>query len=474
VRIPDTAEGFRRLKSPINLTLQDQHTITESVPNPMDPTYLVEIRLSRTKWRVKRIITGLGHRFGIGDALELHPHVTLYGPLVLNNDAGEDQMLEAIGRAASRFGPVPFLLDGWERRDGMHGSVIAFPVRPSEPLREMTRDIATAISPLTTSQNVWDADPDEKWFHVTIANRLDAARASAVYRGLTERNGAPPDQQPVRVEKPGLLRRFLPLPVKTAVFERQIRSLPPVLLDETGFRITVMKEMAILAEYDLVGKRWVFGDHRHSSGTWQKALVRYRHHTGLEREDPELPDPGDIFVIADLHLGHANIIRYCSRPFHFPDSREMDHVLIKNWNYSVGPKTRVYCLGDLRYGPDADTVVSYRRRLRGDVTFIRGNHDEDRPGTVAQAAIEHDGMKFLLIHDPADAPADFDGWVIHGHHHNNDLRNYPFINFTGRRVNVSAEIIGYRPVSLREIIQQIRNREASGNTSPVLLRPDTG
>ena len=124
----------------------------------MDSTYLVEIRLSRTKWRIRKITNEIAHNFGIGDFLELHPHVTLFGPLTLNEGVSSRQMLDAIGSVAARYDPVPFLIDGWEKRDGMHGSVIAFPVRASEPLRQLTRDIADVLSPLTTSQNAYDAN----------------------------------------------------------------------------------------------------------------------------------------------------------------------------------------------------------------------------------------------------------------------------------------------------------------------------
>jgi calcineurin-like phosphoesterase family protein len=44
------------------------------------------------------------------------------------------------------------------------------------------------------------------------------------------------------------------------------------------------------------------------------------------------------------------------------------------------------------------------------------------------------------------------------------------MNFTGRRVNVSAEVIGYKPVSLHEIVHEIRDREISGDTTPILFR----
>ncbi len=432
----------------------------------MDSTYLVEIRLSRTKWRIRMITHEIADNFGIKDFLELHPHVTLFGPLNLKEGVSSRQMLDAIGDVAARYDPVPFLIDGWEKRDGMHGSVIAFPVRASESLHRITRDIAGVLSPLTTSQNAYDKEPDQKWFHVTIANRLGPDKASAIFSQITGPGQKTPDPGGMQQKKPGLLQRFL----AGTMHKKHVRAIPPVLLDETGIRITVMKDMAILAEYDLIEKRWVYGDHRHSTARWQKTLAQFRHHAGFEHRDPEQSDPYDVFLIADLHLGHANIIRYCSRPFLFSDSREMDHVLIKNWNYTIAPKTRIYCLGDLRYGPDAEPATQYQKRLRGDIVFIRGNHDDPETGTISSIEREYENLKFLLIHDPADAPPSFDGWVIHGHYHNNDLRHYPYMNFTGRRVNVSAEVIGYKPVSLHEIVQRIREREVSGDTTPILFR----
>jgi len=322
----------------------------------MDTTYLVEIRLSRTKWRIRKIIREIADNYGIGDFIELHPHVTLYGPLTLKEGVSSRQVLDAIGNIATRSDPVPFLIDGWEKRDGMHGSVIAFPVLPSEPLRQITRDIAQVLLPLTTSQNAYDGEPDQKWFHVTIANRLGPDQASAVYAQLTDQAQKNPDPNEVPERKPGLLQRFLP----GAFHKKPVRTIPPVLLDESGIRITVMEEMAILAEYDLIEKQWVYGDHRHSTARWQKTLGQFRYHAGFEHRDPEHSHPEDVFLIADLHLGHANIIRSCSRPFLYSDTREMDHVLIKNWNYTIGPKTRIYCLGDLRYGPAAEPAMQYR------------------------------------------------------------------------------------------------------------------
>ena len=52
-----------------------------------------------------------------------------------------------------------------------------------------------------------------------------------------------------------------------------------------------------------------------------------------------------IYYTADLHLGHANVIRHCDRPFKSVD--EMDEALIRNWNSRVHRLDTVYIVGDL-------------------------------------------------------------------------------------------------------------------------------
>ena len=51
-----------------------------------------------------------------------------------------------------------------------------------------------------------------------------------------------------------------------------------------------------------------------------------------------------IFYTADLHLGHANIIKYCNRPF--KDVDQMNETLIRNWNSRVKPEDTVIHNGD--------------------------------------------------------------------------------------------------------------------------------
>jgi len=159
-----------------------------------------------------------------------------------------------------------------------------------------------------------------------------------------------------------------------------------------------------------------------------------------------------VFVISDLHLNHENIISYCKRPF---DSvREMNRVLIKNWNYIVKPDDTVYFVGDMALG-NSDKFIE---KLNGNIYFIWGNHDvtDDVDSMYESLPLSYKGIEFLFVHDPVMAPAGFEGWIIHGHHHNNQPNIYPFFDPEKKRVNVSVELVKYQPVSLDYIVSLIK------------------
>lgn len=159
-----------------------------------------------------------------------------------------------------------------------------------------------------------------------------------------------------------------------------------------------------------------------------------------------------IWFSADLHLDHKNIIRYCHRPFE--SIEQMNMVLIKNWNETISPDNTAFFLGDLCKGDPR----RWLGQLNGKITFILGSHDHRLNGlAIPHYTLQAGEETLLLIHNPRHAPRDFDGWVIHGHFHNNDLRHHPFINPRRRRVNISVELTGYKPISLYEILEAIKD-----------------
>jgi calcineurin-like phosphoesterase family protein len=82
----------------------------------------------------------------------------------------------------------------------------------------------------------------------------------------------------------------------------------------------------------------------------------------------------DTWFTSDFHLGHFNIIRYCSRPF--ADTQEMNEVIVDRLNSSVKPHDTLYFLGDFCLGRP-DDVTAYRNRLScRTIHFVEGNHDK--------------------------------------------------------------------------------------------------
>lgn len=81
----------------------------------------------------------------------------------------------------------------------------------------------------------------------------------------------------------------------------------------------------------------------------------------------------NIFFTSDTHFGHANIIRYCNRPF--KDVTEMNETIISNWNNKVKANDIVYHLGDFCFGSSHD-AVNIINRLNGSIHLIKGNHEK--------------------------------------------------------------------------------------------------
>ena len=163
-----------------------------------------------------------------------------------------------------------------------------------------------------------------------------------------------------------------------------------------------------------------------------------------------------VYLISDTHFNHANIIKYCNRPF--ANVEEMDKTIIKNWNNIVRDKDIVYFLGDFVLSKNkTKKAKELIELLNGEIIFIKGNHDKF--GEKFKI-IEYNDYKFMLIHNPdSSLTFNFDGWVIHGHHHGNYLDEYPFINPFKKRINVSVEVLDYKPVSLDLIIKLIEKEK---------------
>jgi len=80
-----------------------------------------------------------------------------------------------------------------------------------------------------------------------------------------------------------------------------------------------------------------------------------------------------VWFTADTHFGHANVVRYCQRPF--ASVEEMDEALIRNWNQVVSSSDIVYHLGDFTLAGQEE-ANQYFPRLNGMISIVPGGHDK--------------------------------------------------------------------------------------------------
>lgn len=111
----------------------------------------------------------------------------------------------------------------------------------------------------------------------------------------------------------------------------------------------------------------------------------------------------ETYFTSDLHLGHANILRFQNRPF---DSVEdMNIKLIQNYNSMVHKNDLVYILGDLTYKISVEESNMLIQQLKGRKVLIRGNHDLKYDSSLFEDILDYkefnqEKIKYVLMHYP--------------------------------------------------------------------------
>ena len=186
---------------------------------------------------------------------------------------------------------------------------------------------------------------------------------------------------------------------------------------------------------------------------------------------------GRRFWTSDQHFGHANIIRYCNRPFAGVD--EMNRDLVRRWNETVDASDEVWVLGDVAMG-SIEQSLSFVRRLNGRKVLVTGNHDRCWSGygpkagrwldVYRDAGFDeiHQGWvpvtlghrQALACHFPYEGdshdedrfvparPPDEGMLLLHGHVHDR-------WRVHGRQVNVGVDVWDYRPITDDEVLAAV-------------------
>lgn len=89
----------------------------------------------------------------------------------------------------------------------------------------------------------------------------------------------------------------------------------------------------------------------------------------------ELQPEQQVYFTSDLHFGHRNVINFCNRPF--SDVKEMDRILVENYNSVVQNQDIVFILGDLFWFSDSRAIQKTLNKLAGkEIYILPGNHDD--------------------------------------------------------------------------------------------------
>ncbi len=165
------------------------------------------------------------------------------------------------------------------------------------------------------------------------------------------------------------------------------------------------------------------------------------------------------FFTSDTHFGHANIIKYCNRPF--SNIREHDEELIRRWNSVVTNTDTVYHLGDFSF-VNASSIIEKLNFAQ--LVFIYGNHDKQmqhfmtahaltrgpkRP-MFAKSFLEQkiDGINFTFCHYALRVwnKSHHGAYHLYGHSHGTLPDDPNSLSF-----DVGVDCHNYTPISLEEV-----------------------
>lgn len=82
------------------------------------------------------------------------------------------------------------------------------------------------------------------------------------------------------------------------------------------------------------------------------------------------------YYISDTHFGHKKIMHMSPRLKNYADDyKELEEMIIDNWNNKVEPGDLVYHLGDFMFYKTPEEAEELIKKLNGQIYLILGNHD---------------------------------------------------------------------------------------------------
>jgi calcineurin-like phosphoesterase family protein len=375
-------------------------------------------------------------------------HIALFGPARTNN---LKRVIDEVERTCRKFALVPFNVGGFDGFRNLEANWLYLDVKPSSELEQLRYKLAQNL--IRSERIILDTcqpfDHSSKCrFHSSIGKF--APRDRDKFERLLDFAETKCGLEAFKQHKESIFRRLFNV-IKSYIFRIENDSYPNINL--CLLRVSVLGSGSrIQCEYDLILKRLLSRREALSRPWYHRSIEKLQELLNSSKEQKSPISNGSIYFIGDTHFDHKNIIKYTHRPF--SNVVEMNNAIKNNWNSTVGDNDTVYFLGDWTFGWGHKPALYWKKQLNGDIASIRGSHDREKNGMGCENTRElHvNGYSFLLIHDPEGRKTKWHGWIIHGHVHNNMMDKYPFINGELKTINVSAELINYKPVSLSYLL----------------------
>jgi len=191
----------------------------------------------------------------------------------------------------------------------------------------------------------------------------------------------------------------------------------------------------------------------------------------------------NVWFTADTHFGHANIIKYCQRPF-LSETEELAAIEDPEGNWRISPETvrrhdrsllnainavvqrndTLWIIGDFCWGK-MEEARPYRDAIQcKDVRLVWGNHDHRSIEPLFRTSIEQgmitvEGQAIWLNHYPMRSwNKNFHGsWHLYGHVHGR-LQTEDDENRWNLTRDVGVDVCDYRPISFSEVSEYMAPR----------------
>jgi calcineurin-like phosphoesterase family protein len=162
------------------------------------------------------------------------------------------------------------------------------------------------------------------------------------------------------------------------------------------------------------------------------------------------------FFTSDEHYGHANIIKYCNRPFYSVE--DMDNAIIGKFNSVVSKNDTTIHAGDFTLGRN-EHAKNYIKQLNGNHIFLQGSHDKWLPTYSHQIWTKKIDSQYIVVCHYAMRVwprSHYNSWQLYGHSHGG-------LDPVGKQWDIGVDTHYFYPYSLDEIIEIMKNRSDNFN-----------